>query len=226
MVAARTDEDAIEVCDTLAGTRKRPPSGSPGSDNLQQPSKTAKSNQVNKVIVHHGAKKHWKLRSKQRPTLVIADQNVEFVRPATQELEVHCFPGLTLDYLKNISKVENASPGTSRVIIWAGHNDLHRESFDFSIARLWKASLTNIRKAFPNASIWAVQVVCPPNAPAIQRINCHKTNQLLSSHRSANLISLDARELTFRRDQISLERLSADAAFDAILETAADLSKN
>uniref|UniRef100_A0A1I8HME7 Bromo domain-containing protein n=1 Tax=Macrostomum lignano TaxID=282301 RepID=A0A1I8HME7_9PLAT len=115
--------------------------------------------------------------------------------------------------------LENASPDTGRVIVWAGNNDLHRESFDFSIAKLWKMSLTNIRKAFPGASIWVVQTVCPPDAPALQKSNCRKTNQLLSSYRSVSLISLDTKVLTFRRDQISLERQSADGAFAVTLET-------
>lgn len=196
------------------------------SDSLQQPPKNARKSTENKVIFHQGAKKHWKLRSRQNPTLIIADQNVEFVKLDSPDLEVHCFPGLTLDYLKSICKVENTSRNTSRIIIWTGNNDLHRESFDFSIAKLWRASLTNLRKAFPGASIFVVQSFCPPNASALHKNNCRKTNQLLSNHRSVSLVSLDTKDLVFRRDLCNLERESASDTFAAILKGVDDLSKN
>uniref|UniRef100_A0A1I8HGD9 RING-type domain-containing protein n=1 Tax=Macrostomum lignano TaxID=282301 RepID=A0A1I8HGD9_9PLAT len=118
----------------------------PASERRPSPS-FPENPRIPKVIFHGGSKMNWHLRSRQTPTLVIADQNVEFVKPASQDLDSR-----------------ERESATSRIIIWAGYNDLRRQSFDLSVARLWKASFTNLRKAFPNAEIWAVQVDCTPDA--------------------------------------------------------------
>jgi hypothetical protein len=203
--------------------RKRALSESPGDQQRIQPSKNFKECKVR----FYGAiqKKDWALNTIQQSAVVIGDQNCEFIQPPPNT-EVHCLPGFMLEHLKNILKLEEPNNHVKQVILWAGHNELHRGNYDLSIARHWKTSLTNAHKSFPSATIWAAQVLTPAGTTHTRQTNCAQSNQLLRISHNVKFVRLDSIRTEFKQDNISLSRQSAGKAFNLLIKHITTAKKN